>query len=253
MAPAIAVFVFCLAFVFSACFLVVDRLTPTGASPFVRRKICYQMTNFIANATLGFCGLYYELWIRPRSVTVEEQIQGFAELYLYGCFQLGFQLWAIPVGMFLVNESTAMLTHHFAVIFVASMSTFFQNGFRYYTPFFYGLIELSSVPLAIMNTFKDNPDLVKRHPLAYTAIRIIFALSFLYIRIILFTPRMYAFLRDHWLLFSQSSHRPYQIFMSIVWVSSFFLLLLQWFWASLIVRGLLKAGRKVKKSGVKEE
>jgi len=218
----------------------------TNATPATsRRKFCYQMTNLFANLFLGVSGLYYECCYHPGStyanVGPEDSVRGYVDAVFFSGFQLGYQLWAIPIGLFWVNESWPMLIHHLAVIWVSSMSGFLANGFRYWTPFFYGVIELSSVPLAVMNTFKDDPDLRVRYPTTYLAVRLTFAFMFLYIRIVMFTPRMVYFLRDHYLLFSARTDSPlYQAYMSIVWLSSAFLLALQWWWASLIVRGIVR-------------
>jgi TLC domain len=158
---------------------------------------------------------------------------------VFSAVQIGYQLWAIPLGLYYVQESWPMLLHHGTVVVCASMSGFLTLGFRYWTPFFYGLVELSSVPLAVMNCCKDHVVLQQRYPTFYGRVRLAFAISFLYIRVVLFVPRQYYFLRDHYLLFSTSPIRLYQAYMATVWLSSFFLLNLQLYWASLIVQGLL--------------
>jgi len=57
----------------------------------------------------------------------------------------------------------------------------------------------------------------------------------------MFTPRMLQFLRDHYAIFStRPSSPPYHIYMSLVWISSAFLLALQWYWGYLIFKGLLR-------------
>jgi hypothetical protein len=49
-----------------------------------------------------------------------------------------------------------MLMHHVTVIVVASMTLLMTNGFRYWIPYFFGIMEIISIPLAIMNTFKTT-------------------------------------------------------------------------------------------------
>ena len=126
------------------------------------------------------------------------------------------------------------------------------NGFRYWTAYFYGIVELSSLPLAIMNVFKDNPKLVKKYPGSYQFIRLVFALSFLWIRLVLWFPRMTTYLRDMSILVLDRPHRGYQIYMGFVWFSSFFLTCLQVLWATLIVKDMAKTllpHRKKEKEG----
>ena len=218
----------------------VGRVLSSNADLRQKRKVCYQITNFIANLILAVGGNYYFLLYVHPDATVEEKTQGNEQFVFLSCFQIGYQLWAIPVGIWYVNESAAMLTHHVTVILVALMSAFMRNGFRYWTPFFYGVIETSSVPLSIMNFFKENPSYAKQYPTFNTAIRVIFALSFLTYRIFMFVPRMKEFLTHHYLLFSVYPSLPYRIFMSGVFLSSFFLQVLQIYWACLILKGLFK-------------
>jgi hypothetical protein len=212
-----------------------------------RRKLAYQLTNLLVNAALGAWGAAYELSRVPpyRSLPVSSTVSGYTEFVGFAAVQLGYQLWSVPVGIFHVKESPAMILHHLAVLHVAFMSAFFANGFRYWTPFFYGLIELSSVPLAIMNMFKDRPEWIRSHPTLYTSVRLVFAGTFLTVRVGMFVPRKARYLRDHYLLWSSANGAdyphlglPYQLFMAGAWISSAFLLGLQLYWAALIVRGL---------------
>jgi hypothetical protein len=232
-----------------------------------KRKFCYQMINLLANLCLGSAGLYWEWRSYQLSMditgsihylTVKETTLGFDNAVYFSAGQIGYQLWAVPMGIFYMKEPLSMIVHHFTVIVCASMSGFLFAGFRYWTPFFYGLVELSSVPLAIMNAFKDHPaTLQQSYPNVYKCVRIIFAATFLYIRIVMFVPRKYLFLRDQLLLwtsirqrYSEDSAAPYltvllyQCFMASVWLSAFFLLVLQTYWATLIVKGVASSRRK---------
>ena len=187
------------------------------------------MTNFFINLGFSCLGLYYELVLIPRShhhdhypsssfqqpqppppgIPVETTIVGYTELVYISAGQMGYQLWSIPMGICIIHESIPMLVHHMTVIVCASMSCFLHYGFRYYTPFFYGIVEISSIALAIMNIFKDHPTTLQYYyPKTNTNIRYLFAALFLYIRIVLFLPRKYNFLRDHLLLWT-SIHPRY--------------------------------------------
>ena len=216
--------------------LVLDRNDP--GYMFKKRKVCYQLTNLLNNSGLGLAGLYYEFQMQKEATTSQETVSGNLHLVFFSAWQLGYQLWAIPVGLFWVKESVPMLLHHFTVIMVSSMSGFLDNGLRYWTPFFYGLIELSSVPLAVMNAFKENQHLIALYPVLYQRVRLVFALSFLYLRVVMFVPRHYMYLRDQLLLWMDSQLFWYKAFMAACWISSVILLLLQLYWASIIVKGL---------------
>jgi TLC domain len=239
-----------------------------------KRKLCYQFTNLVINLCLGVAGaVYFErlegniLWASQSNnwpttmttsrtiITVQETIAGYDHVVYFSAAQIGYQLWSLYMGVrhIVPREPLHMLLHHVTVVVCASMSGFLRCGFRYYTPFFYGLVELSSVPLAVMNAFKDHPVLlIEPYPHFYKNVRLAFAFTFLYIRVVLFVPRQYTFLRDHYLLWSSfpdRRRRPmtrpiYQAYMAVVWLSSFFLLLLQLYWAYLILKGLLFGNTK---------
>lgn len=221
-----------------------------------KRKLCYQWTNLVTNLCFGLAGLYYEctlytplhhlLLLHQQPLTVEQTTTGYTHLVYFSAAQIGYQLWSIPLGACVTHEPWPVLVHHMAVIVCASMSGFLNVGFRYWTPFFYGLVELSSVPLAVMNGFKDNPHtLIRRYPAVYKHVRHCFAMFFLTIRILLFVPRQVMFLRDHFLFFTTAPFGLYyQTFMAAVWGSAAFLLALQLYWAVLIVKGLFWTSSK---------
>lgn len=218
----------------------VDGYASSDISPAARRKISYQATSFCACILLSVLGLYYEYHLEP-GLTDVEKIQGHEHVLFLSCFQLGFQLWAIPVGIFSVDESPIMILHHLTVVAVGIMTGFLRNGFRYWIPFFFGIFELSTIPLSIMNYFKEFPSLVDRYPGLYLKVRLTFCGTFLYVRIGMLAPRLYSYLRSLFSLYSQHPNLPYRVFMSACWGSSFVLLLLQLYWAGLILKGLGKA------------
>jgi hypothetical protein len=113
-------------------------------TPQQRHLISYRITNFVANTCLAVMGLYYWTML-PPFVPPLNTIPNGTEMYILGSFQLGYQLWALPVGFYLVHEPPVMLLHHVAVILVSVMSTLFNNGFRYWTPYFYGIFEIRYV------------------------------------------------------------------------------------------------------------
>lgn len=204
-----------------------------------QRKSAYQFTNLCVNAVLGGLGVYYFMKL-PSDLTIEEQIIGFDEFYPLSCLQIGFQLWAIPVGLFYVDESPAMIMHHVSVVIVGFMAGFTHFGFRFFTPFMFGMLELSSVPLAIMNTFKDNPKLIERYPKFYSVIRVLFAIMFLTIRWCMLAPRKYNYLRLNALAILSSPNIGFTLYYSFCWLSAFFLMILQIYWGVLIIKGLTK-------------
>ena len=229
--------------------LVVNRFMPhNGNNAGHRRRLAYQSTNLCTNLCLGLAGLYFQYVVLPQSLSnnnnmVEEKIQGHDPLYLLGGAQIGFQIWSIVMGICVVEESTQMLIHHVAVIFASSKSVFLTNGFRYYAPLGLGMTELSSVPLSVMNAFKNNAVWRQQWPQYYLASRLIFSFLFLGIRIGLFVPQHIEYLRlSGWVTYLAGDYESlaggYRAFMAVAWLGSAFLLTLQLLWGYLIVKGI---------------
>jgi len=218
---------------------------PKMTTPIRRFKACYQIVNAIFNLSVGIVGIYQEYWILPTLPCFGQdsilKIAGNAsELYHVSAMQLGYQLWALPVGIWHVAESKEMLMHHIAVVVVTSCSGFLNLGFRYYTPYFYGIMELSSLPLTMMNVFKDNKEWIEKYPKVYLIIRGTFSVSFLFIRVYMCAFRWPIFLRDNFLVFWTSDMGLVKLYFLIQWSLASFLAYLQLFWAVLVVKGMLK-------------
>ena len=144
-----------------------------------------------------------------------------------------------------------MLFHHVAVIFSSVLSGFFSLGFRYYIPFFLGIFELSSIPLAIVNLFKDNPSLAKAYPRINLICRLAFALSFLAIRWYMDLFRMPIYLRDNFIVFYTLEIGFTKFYLLFQFLAAAFLTFLQIYWGLLVSKGMykfLKGGKKSKKA-----
>ena len=240
MIPAVAVSTAMITLVYALASIAIKRLSPMQDAKVIY-KAAYNVTNLLVNATLGVIGLYYDYFVIDSNLPLVMRVLGNREVFPMTCAQFGYNLWAIPVGLILVRESPAMLCHHIAVLFVTSVSAFFTTGHRWYVPFMYGVLELSSVPLAVMNAFKDNPEYIKKYPIVFTVIRWMFALSFLYIRWYLYLPLKYDFLRSFGFTVITHQSTFAIVVTGLTWFASFFLLVLQLMWGLLIVKGLVKA------------
>mmetsp|Transcript_26866 Transcript_26866/g.39912 ORF Transcript_26866/g.39912 Transcript_26866/m.39912 type:complete len:295 (-) Transcript_26866:1337-2221(-) len=206
-------------------------------------KASYQATHLLVNLFIGCFGIYH-VYNLPSVADVTEKVVGLEEYAIFGCLQAGYQLWALPVGFFFVGETTIMMFHHIAVIVVSSRAIFCTNGFRYYIPFFLGLIEISSVPLSIMNAFKNDKSLIQKYPGAYSNIRIAFGLSFLAARVIMWLPRIMDFNRIIAIMISTSEEISSQAALGATFAAATVLTLMQQYWAFLVIRGLLSGPKK---------
>lgn len=207
------------------------------------KKTSYQVSNMTMNLFLGIYGFYHYVSSVPNigSVHITERIKGFEEYAIFGALQVGYNIWALPYGL-VIGEPLIMIGHHIAALCVGSLSSFSVNGFRYHAPFFFGLIEISSVPLAIMNFCKDNSDLTNaRCPNLKSAIRPIFGIIFLCVRVVMWLPKIFDVLWTSGLLLWTCPNHLRRAVISTFWLSAMFLTLLQVFWGSLVLRGMLKS------------
>lgn len=226
--------------VFIGNFYIVQSYLPMSSAA-AKRRASYQLTNLCVNAFLGALGSYHYWFTLPSESTVDDQVIGWESLYTLSCIQIGYQLWSLGMAFTAVKETPAMIAHHVAVIMTCFMSGFMTLGFRYWSPFFYGVVELSSVPLSMTNLFKDNPKWIQMYPTMYFRVRLAFAIAFLAVRWVMYAPRKYVLLRQFLWAIQSSDSLPYIVYMSLVWSSSFFLACLQLYWGTLIVKGLANA------------
>jgi hypothetical protein len=209
-------------------------------------KASYQLTNLFVNLTLGCLGIYHTANL-PSGESIANKVVGYEHMKMFGVIQVGYQLWALPIGIFFVGELKSMIVHHVAVICVGSISAFVRAGFRYYVPYFYGLIEISSVPLSIMNSFKNNKHWIKAYPEYYSAVRVVFAVSFLLVRVILWTPFYWEFYALESMLLYSSEILSTKVILTLFNLASLILTMLQYFWASKIISALVGGGGSKKK------
>lgn len=212
------------------------RVTPQEK----RCTLAYRLTNIVVNAVLAVIGLYGEMFVLPQLPTdeVATYVQGLDDTTLVVTLMLGYQLWALVAGTLFVKESLVMMGHHIAVFMVAIMYLTFTNGFRYHAFYFAGIWEVSSIPLAIMNILREKEGWKERHPILFLLIRATFAFSFLILRIWIGTPRAFRYVTDLFVVaFCSPFDKPmlYHVFMTIMFLLSFFLAILQFYWAGLIM------------------
>lgn len=240
--PVVMKTILAVTFIYMVAFPVACRIPQTNNSAAAIRRLTYQITNLITNSFIGLLGLYAQYHLLPENPTVKEKIQGSDQLAILGSIQIGFQVWSIFMGLFVVEESVAMLAHHGCVICASFKVTFMTNGFRYFAPLAFGMTELSSVPLAIMNAFKNNKSWIDARPQFYGCIRAVFAATFLFVRIYKFVPQHLEYLKLSFLVpyLAQDHDAWYRTYMFTNWIGACFLLYLQLYWGYLIVSGMLK-------------
>ena len=251
---AIAVTAFYCTCVYLISFWMYSKFVSTKETPtIIKTKTAYQMTNMCFHFAIGSLGLYHQYWILPTlpiyndstASSIEKMPFLFDEFYLMPAMQLGYQVWSMPIGIFVVNENRQMIYHHIGVVCAALLGAFSNFGFRYWLPFFFGVFEISSIPLAIMNTFNDHPIARKNYPICNHISRISFVMSFLYIRVYMWLPVGPLYMRNDFFLFLSTEFGTTKIFVLIQWMFGVYLGYLQLYWAVLVLGLTLKTVKHV--------
>jgi hypothetical protein len=203
---------------------------------------------------VGLC--YYALigrldWIMEQPATLKERMYGFDPAAEHICMiQVALQIFVTTIA-FATRDGgllkPELLAHHSvtATLMCICLHPFGHSR----VGIFFGLTELSTIPLNVMDVFKNFPDLVKSFPVLDVVCKISFALSFLVLRVGLVTKVSYDFQVDLYELYATGTAHsvPAVFFMSL---SNIFVVGLQLYWSTLIIKGLygLAFGKAPKKA-----
>ena len=143
-----------------------------------------------------------------------------------------------------------LLGHHTttAALMVLCLRGTFAHS---YLAVFFGVTELSTIPLNVMDTLKNFKGLRKKHPTLDFASKLSFAVLFLSLRVVLSSKVSVEFQADLYELWKDDRAASVATcaFMS---VANLFVCALQLYWASLIVKGLYKIATGQDKKGKEE-
>jgi hypothetical protein len=110
---------------------------------------------------------------------------------------------------------------------------------HYFAPFFMGMSEVSSVPLAVVDFFKHFKDLRAKFPIVNDAARQLFAAAFLALRSAYWPFVCYHFWRGSLAALSAGATFPMTAVIGAFCFSNILLTLLQWYWTSLILKAVI--------------
>ena len=169
--------------------------------------------------------------------------EGHVALGAFGSAQAGYSIWSIVTDQRnayfrgnKLDEGTVMLLHHCIIVLVGMILATCNLGFRVYAPFFCGVAELSSVPLVIMK------GLAKGRRKGYHASRVVFAATFLSVRIVAWLVFVRLYLIDLMNVISLSGKKM-GIAVLVPWgatIPVLILTLLQLYWGLVIVKDVVK-------------
>jgi len=207
----------------------------------------------------GLCNTFYGctgfvLWFfttGPRlAVSHETRAYGYAGDFWQTCLwaMIGYQLWDLAVCLAVPSlRSPASLGHHSLTALLTYLCTY--PYIHYYSLFFVGVSEVSTIALAVMDIFKVLPHLAERYPVANGNARIAFAVLFLLIRVLYWPTVCYSFWMDSLVLLNSSAPHSTASVMTFL-LANTLLTLLQFYWGYLVILGIMK---KFGKSSIKKK
>lgn len=155
-------------------------------------------------------------------------------------FMVGFQLWDLFATALVPGLCRFQHVLHHVLGLLTAISGSCGPFLQFYAAFFFGFIELSSVPLAAVDLFREFPalDIGFLHKLNELS-RVVFALSFLLIRCVYWPFMMRMVFCDLTAALQAGDIRSYTP-MLFFFVSGSMLTVLQYFWGFKIVKALSK-------------
>lgn len=158
---------------------------------------------------------------------------------------LAYQIWNLIVCL-LHNEyrDIPSILHHIVTIYLGYCGLYPFS--LYYAIFYFGIAEITTIPLNIVNVFKNIPHLNEKYPTIYNISRTIFAISFFIIRLFWWPIVSYdLFFECLNLLQSGKAHSNFVVCYFLF--SNLFLTGLQFYWGYIILVNAFKKKDKHKK------
>ena len=130
-----------------------------------------------------------------------------------------------------------LLLHHL-VIGMISYLVYSRQAFQFYAPIFMGVTELSSLPLAFLDLFKQFPTLRAAFPVANENVRIVFAVLFLFCRGFYWPFVSISFWRSALDALAAGDPTVSAGVVYVFLVCNIMMTGLQWYWTSIILKAL---------------
>lgn len=155
-----------------------------------------------------------------------------------------YQFWNFIISLSIPElRDPVMLIHHFAAFLCPLLSLY--PFLQYYGMFFYGVPEVTSVPLTFVGLAKSFPYLKEKYPLLFMFSKLSFGIFFLLIRIVLWTEASYSFWLDmHRIVVEGEAHSI--LIVGYFCLANILLTSMQYFWGYKIIIQMV-GGSKSKK------
>lgn len=189
---------------------------------------------------LGLSGAF--LWFFDPEFAMafeEDKLFGFyepARMLIHG--MIGFMVFDTAC-LVAARAGPEFYVHHSLVLILANFGLMYDENtwfMLYYGVFFFGVSELSSIPLGFVDMFRGNKQLAEAYPKLNDNFRTAFALAFLSVRIAYWPFVMYDFCANFFPRLGEMRWAPAFAFGA----TAVILTLLQWLWGGLIIMGIVK-------------
>jgi len=159
---------------------------------------------------------------------------------------LAFQLWDFLISLNRKElNSPEMLAHHALAATLCAIGL--HIGFvQYYGIYFLGVTEVSSLPLVYVDSAKFYPEMQRARPGMDLAFKVMFGLSFIAVRDVYFIKYSITLWKDSWSVLSDGSALYPKMTVGFLAANLFFNVL-QLYWTTLLIDGLLDLFREPKK------
>jgi hypothetical protein len=163
---------------------------------------------------------------------------------------IGYQIWNLLASC-CMNEfrGVQMIVHH---VLTGSLAYFGLYPYVHFQGlFFFGLTEITNVPLTFVDFFKQFKDYAEVYPNLYSASRMVFGVSFIVLRLIMWPYRCYGFWKDSLhLLISGEAHSNFVV--GFFLMANILLTGLQFVWGKEIIKAVMGMKKDSKKRGAKK-
>ena len=202
----------------------------------------YNAAITIPVAVMCYYGLVGRVdWVFTPPATIQERMYGYdASAEKIAMIQIAQQTFSTIVAFGTRDKyflKVELIGHH--VITATVMAIGLQPFAHAYIGIFFGLTELSTLPLNVIDTLKQFKNVAKAFPLVTMVSTFTFGIAFLVLRVGLTSYVSVGFQRDCYQLYSTTgaAHSvPAVVFSSM---ANLFICALQLYWARLIINGLV--------------
>jgi hypothetical protein len=212
--------------------------------------------NQISNGAIAYQGIagFMQNWMATdgRFSTWEDRIYKPVEsLTVVLHIQLSQQIFTLAyVAAFGDVATGEMYAHHVAVVLVSFFNL--TPYMQYYGIFLGAMIEISSIPLCIMDFCKYYQEASEAMPLVRSSARYTFVVLFIVLRIVAWYPVMYLTQLDVY-AYVQSGRNDVNFVMVLNQLAFLILTILQAVWGVKVIRGLFTALGCIRKKDKKKE